>query len=84
MSLLEFYKLLQGHDWTYMMSDSFSVHQRGEERHRKLKALANTSKKHKKLFDDYHASIWSGDHMGTEQLPKPKQPAADEGYTDEN
>lgn len=65
--LLLFYEKLQGHDWTYMMSDDPAVNRRGEAADRALRREASGSEDKAKLYDDFHKWKWG-------KGPEPEKP----------
>lgn len=55
-SLKEYDKRLERHDWYYNQSDDIRMYRRGKAQMEELEKAAKTSPKHKKLFDAYHES----------------------------
>lgn len=52
-SLVEFKKLLDGHDWHYEMADDFRVWQKGKEQQKVLESISGVSEEYKHVFDIY-------------------------------
>lgn len=55
MTIEEFYKLLETHDWSYQYSDDHSVWRRGRQRGEQLLRLAETNDTFKQLWEDFRA-----------------------------
>ncbi len=73
-SLLEFYKKLESHDWFYSYSDDHSAWRCGDAAESKLQLLAKQSPEHQALFNGFKKHMFSGPSWGTEKAPKPEQP----------
>lgn len=50
MTIEEYKKLLNDHDWGYIMSEDFSVYTRGNREHNELLRLSNDSPEFRRLF----------------------------------
>lgn len=70
MTIEEFYKLLEGHDWTYQYSDDFSVWRRGSDRAKQISHLAEGNETFKQMVADFRSYIFDGDATGYTR-PKP-------------
>lgn len=75
MKLSDFYKLLEEHDWFYMMSDNNRVNDSGQ---RKFYAIqkAMVTPAHEKLFENYKNYVL-GKSAGYDNYPviqKPEKP----------
>ena len=53
MSLVEYFKELQGHDWYYEYSDDHSVWTKGRNKRHQLQALAQESEVMLRMYNDY-------------------------------
>ena len=53
MSLKEFYQLLKRHDWWYEMSDDHGVWRRGQDSLVHIRSIADTSLRHRALYEAY-------------------------------
>lgn len=72
MTLYDFYKKLQNHDWFYDFSDDGRVWREGREAEARLRGEArDLGPEYVQLFNDYEASVWSGPGFGTPKLPLP-------------
>jgi hypothetical protein len=71
MLIEEYYVMLERHDWYYAYSDDSRVFARGEQAASKVVSISKESDKHKQLYKDYSAHIWSGKVFNTEKKPKP-------------
>jgi hypothetical protein len=69
MTLFNFYRRLDGHDWFARMSDSNHVYKQGEDREGILREISNQSPEHRALFLAFADHIWCGG-------PKPNPPLA--------
>jgi hypothetical protein len=74
MTLREYYKQLEQHDWYYEWSDDFRVWQRGRDDKTRLEEISKLSSKHESLFIEYTRHKFSGKPWGTEKSPKPDLP----------
>ncbi len=54
----QFFKLLQKHDWTYMMSDDHRAYTKGQNESRVLQAAYQENDFFMKMFRDYNAFVW--------------------------
>lgn len=82
-SLSDYYDLLDGADWTYMMSDDHSVWRRGQNEFGKLQSLYKDKPQWKELYDAFQKYIWSDWHQTEDgrpdydrgrTIPKPERP----------
>jgi hypothetical protein len=77
MSLQQFYKDLEQHDWFYPWTDDSSVYRRGEQAY---KALETTAKENGPayawLIAEYARHMCSGEPWNTPKHPKPEAPVA--------
>ena len=73
-SLIDFYQMLEWHDWFYSYSDDHRVWLNGQENAGKLAEIAKQSEEHNKLFRDYSKHVFSGPSWNTEKSPKPEKP----------
>lgn len=84
MDLNEYYDELCHHDWFYSYSDDHRVWKRGHSREAFLRAIAQESEEHKRLWEQFNNYAFSGPGFGTEKAPKPVRPGAGpEQQTDE-
>jgi hypothetical protein len=76
MTLKEYYRRLEQHDWFFIMTDDPNVRMRGLENLNELVKIAITKKspKYTKLFKNYKDHMFSGRDFGTERKEKPKEP----------
>lgn len=74
MTLKEFYKELESHDWFYAFSDDHRYWSSGVQNYKRLEKIAEESPAHQKLLKDYHEYIFSGPTFGTDDFPKPAEP----------
>ena len=73
MSLFEFYRLLQRHDWSYNYSDDHRVWQRGQDESNMIQHILrgnSRDEKYRNLYERYREWFWdtSGD------ITKPERP----------
>lgn len=54
----EFFKKLQAHDWTYMMSDDHRKWQIGRDQEKELQTLAKDNPTFEKMYKDYSSFVW--------------------------
>jgi len=54
----QFFKLLQKHDWTYMMSDDHRYYTKGSDESRVLQAASQEDDLRKTMLRDYSAFVW--------------------------
>lgn len=73
-SLSEFYDMLENHNWFYEFSDQTSTWVDGDFKHSEIRRMANTSKEHKQLYDNYKRYVFSGEPWGIDKIEKPKRP----------
>lgn len=59
-SMLEFYNMLDRHDWFYEFSDDRSVCMSGKQEESKIKSISARSPERKALFDAYYNYVWEG------------------------
>lgn len=74
-TLVEFYEMLERHDWFHMMSDDRGVDNRGAQNFNKLSKIAEGDPLKQQLMKDFREHIWSGEPWKTEKKPKPARPA---------
>jgi len=74
MKLPEYYDLLAGLDWTYMMSDAHNICSQGRQEMANARRLSQESPEHQKLFSLWYDYSYSGQGWGGEQKPKPEKP----------
>ena len=80
--LPEFWDMLAGHDWYYMMSDDGGVYRRGEAVLSQLERIAGQGgHKYDKLLKGWYDHMFSGRAWGTVQKPQPARPGLEE-HTD--
>lgn len=72
--LIEFYEMLQRHDWFYEFSDDHSVWQRGETSKTKLISISTQTPEHRTLYNGFVAHYYSGASWKTEKKPLPPKP----------
>jgi tyrosine-protein phosphatase YwqE len=72
MTVKEFYKLLEKHDWFYFMSDDHSVYKKGAKEAEELFALAKNNDYFRKLYDGY--CEWADSFINGGKVEKPKEP----------
>ena len=54
----EFFKKLQSHDWTYMMSDDPRKYEIGKNQEKELQTLAKDNPTFEKMYKDYSSFVW--------------------------
>lgn len=69
-SILEYYKLLESHDWTYRYSDDFFAWERGEKESETLERIAKTEPVFRWYLNQFILHFWKG-------TPKPARPEED-------
>jgi hypothetical protein len=74
-SLLEFYEMLERHDWYYPFSDDGRVYNNGKRAEDTLHKIASQSSEHKELFDAFEKHFFTGEPWNNERAPKPEKPA---------
>jgi hypothetical protein len=67
-----FYRLLEAHDWHYMMSDDHRVYTNGIEVEKELKRIAKAlGDSGLQLLEDFKQHMFTGKPWGNERKPKP-------------
>lgn len=74
-SLVDFWDMLNRHDWFYTYSDDHSVYRRGQAHQDALEAVSKQSPEHAALFKGFHNYHFSGKPWNTPQEPKPERPS---------
>lgn len=74
MTLKEYWKALNSHDWFYYFSDDHNIQNNGDREMRQLCAIGATSPAHAELFEAFRAYIFSGKPWNKEQKQKPEEP----------
>lgn len=72
MTIKEYYKELENHDWYYSFSDDDTMYKRGYENELKLKKMAENLEKYQNLYAAFSAYKFSGNAWGTKRKLKPK------------
>lgn len=67
-SLQDFYKALESHDWFYDYSDDGSVYRRGRAEEDRIGKATATSPAHKALYDAFRAYIYDKKEKPTPPL----------------
>lgn len=75
MPLLDYYLLLEKHDWFFDYTEDPTVWRRGQAAHAHLQQIAKTSPEHQALYQKYRDYVFSGASFDKERLPKPEKPA---------
>jgi len=65
---LEFYRMLENHDWYHQFSDDGRAFLSGEREESRLKSIAAGSPERKALFDSYHHYVWKGGNKPAKPL----------------
>lgn len=66
-NILQYYKMLEDHDWSYMMSDDYRVCARGEKAEAVLKGLWKYDPRYETLYQEYSKYAWNN----TQGVEKP-------------
>lgn len=75
MTLQEFYKELEKHDWYYYFSDDMGVDRRGAANLKRLESIAlEGGQTYQDLMKAYGDHMFSGQPWNTPRAPKPKEP----------
>ena len=74
MTLVEFYNLLDCHDWYYVYNDDHRVWMDGKKIDDKIVKIAETSADHNALYRSFLKYKFSGPPWGSGQIPKPSKP----------
>lgn len=77
MTLEEYYRELEYHDWYYHYTDDHSVWLRGQANAERIDRIAEQSPEHRALRDAWAAHQFSGPPWNTERAPKPERPTVD-------
>lgn len=75
MTLKEYWKALNSHDWFFHFADDSRTLDAGEREFAKLKAWSLISPNHTELFAKFVAHAWTGPAWKTVKQPKPEEPA---------
>jgi hypothetical protein len=74
-SLLDFYKMLEDHDWYFRFSDNSKIEQKGFENYIRLINIAEEGgPEFKKLLNGFERHMFSGKPWEGERAPKPEKP----------
>lgn len=73
-SLLDYYDLLDSHDWYYHFSDDMKVYDKGEREEIQLDDIATQSPEHEKLYKGFQEHMFSGKPFNKELKSKPERP----------
>lgn len=73
-TLIEFYDMLEQHDWYYAFSDDHRVWKAGNANLAKIQNIVRESAEHAALYSGFHNHYFSGPAWSTEQSPKPERP----------
>ena len=68
MTLLEYYKMLDCHDWYYEFSDDFTVWQRGHRERKQIENVAKESDQHMELRNGF--VDWLSDRGYKPEVPE--------------
>ena len=74
MTLIEFYRLLDGHDWYYPYDDDHRVWEDGNKINDKIQVIKHSSAEHLALYENFLKHKFSGSPWGTRKAPKPEIP----------
>lgn len=76
-NLIEYWEMLNAHDWYFAWSDDARVFNNGDYAYERLKKLASGNKEFDILLKGFHNHYFSGEPWGTEQTTKPEKPTGE-------
>ena len=72
--MVEYYDLLEAHDWTYNFTDDHRVWKLGQATQNNIVRISNKSPEHEELYKAFSNHVFSGFPWGTEKASKPIKP----------
>lgn len=76
-TLLQYWELLNRHDWYYEMSDDIRVDRNGGTSYRNIVVISQQSPEHTKMFAAFESHYFSGKPWNNQQSSKPEKPLTD-------
>lgn len=73
-TLVEYWDMLNNHDWYHMMSDDSRVDRAGTINLSKLLDITKLGDEYKDLYTEFRTHHFTGKPWDSEQTPKPKRP----------
>lgn len=74
-SLVEYYEMLEKHDWYYMFSDDSTVYNKGHAARNSLNSIAaKGGQEYVDLLRAFSEHMFSGEPWKNERAPKPEKP----------